>query len=145
MLPSDFEYDLKQINPDLFLGFNNKFKKWQIRTNRNFTVKIGKVEIEPGKKVLLHQNVTRSVVIRTFENNSEMDRETLTQIAKDEYYNRNIGGLEYTKQNLSKNDELDLKKEKEQTEQTHYALKTNEDFILNKPRVFIKNNPLVGA
>lgn len=104
ILPYSFEQSLKEINPNLYLVFNNEYNEWQICENRSFPENTGNILIE-GNLICLHYSIELPVTIKSL-GLTGLTQETLLSIKKSEYMNRNIGSVNFVKQIIQKNKAL---------------------------------------
>jgi len=104
MLPYSFEESLKEINPNLYLVFDNEYQEWQICENRSFPENTGNILID-GKLICIHYTIETPVTIQSL-GLTGLTQDALLLIKKSEYMNRNIGSVNFVKQISQKNKAL---------------------------------------
>jgi len=116
MIPADFEREIKNINPKLYLIFNNKLKKFQIKTDVREYKKYAPITIN-NERIGLSEVRNIPAVVKTIDIHEDL-KKVLFQLKKDEWYNRHLSAYGYTKliqMENQKQRELDEKKSLDNT------------------------------
>jgi len=142
MHPTDFDKELRLINPDYFLEFNNIYKCWQARQRRSKFVRFAPIEIK-GKRISLSALREFSVVIKSLSKD-EINRKTLNFIQREEYLNNKLGAYKHTKNALNHNEQLREKEANRTREEMRYGIKQDKKQILQEKSVLITDSPLVN-
>lgn len=137
MIHSDFEREVKDINPKLYLFYNEKLKKFQIKTNVREYKKYAPITIN-NERIGLSEIRHIPTVVKTIDTHENL-KNVLLQLKKDEWYNRHLSAYGYTKliqMENQKQRELDEKK----------SLDNTNDFVSeSKNQIFGKKLFQMGA
>ena len=102
--PNDFEAQLKRIDPELFLVWNNKYLKFQVKKKKY------RPRMLKYKDMTVYYNQDIEITIKTLTH-EQLNGKTLDVFAFNNWHHNNMSNMEFSAAMEAMNDELDRRKD----------------------------------